>query len=264
VSQYYQKNHFKPYEVVSSEDINENFREALTEINGNLGEQNFRLNSFTSEDMKNDTAIRMYHRNVWVNAFEPVTTWSGAYTSDNGQRENFLCTRMHLLGNSEEFQPIADLSVDLVTDNSVLWIMSSVQISLWPIDSIDMEGLQLALRVDGAIVYETLSGGLDLENEPDGVGTDNRCVPVTIDAVVPVTGGVHKIEIVYKVNHSDSVNKGTSLSAIIKTVTGAEAIDGYIAEGSAIDASSWWLGTKDIQNNAFRALNRNLIIVELR
>lgn len=267
MSQYYQKNHFKRGEVVSSEDLNENFREVLTEINGNLGEQNFRRFCFAdATHQKDDTAIRMYHRNVWVNTFEPVTEFTGAYTCDNGQEENFLCNRMFVMGNSEEFQPIADLSVDVLTDNATLWIMSSVQISLWPTDSRGVtEGVQLALRIDGAIVYETLSGGIDLENELSGPGTNNVCVPITVDAVVPVTGGSHKIEIVYKVNHTDSENKATSLAAALKAVTGAGAVDGYIHNGTAVLVEdALWTGTKSDQDPVFRAMNRNLIIVEMR
>jgi hypothetical protein len=267
VSHYYPKHKFEDCEVVSVDDVNENFRDAIDEMQGNLGEQNFKRNAFTSlEDIASSAAIRVHHRNIICDPFETHTGFAfGEVPQPNGQTEKLLQRDMMILGDSEEFQPIADLSVDIITDNSILWIMTSFQQSMWnPSDATSGEGVQYALRVDGSVIYETVTGGLDTENEPQGMGTNNTTVGVTIDAIIPITGGVHKVEVVYRLNHQDSDMK--SVLNAIGVLGAGPAVLGNIADGLALTGvTGAFTGTSATSDSQFyRVLNRNLIIVEMR
>jgi hypothetical protein len=72
----------------------------------------------------------------------------------------------------------------------------------------------LAIRVDGAVIYESLVGTGELENDPvsEAAGVRNapaiwgRRYPISMDCIVNVPPGAHTVEVVY---FSESANYAT-------------------------------------------------------
>jgi hypothetical protein len=275
MSHYYPKHRFKKGEPVSSDDLNEDFRDPLHEIQGNLGEQNWKKDSFTSVDsLEKDAAIRVHHRLRRVDPFQPGdigrSTFNEISIGPANHTEGMLSYGTMVLGQSRDWKTVADMSAKLSFDNSVLWIMCDVQLSRWVIDNNLGSGVQFALSVDGAVVAETVTGSLDRDNEPDGIGLDHRCASYTIEAIYPITGGVHTIELVYRAcKMSSAASQGEIFADGGGGPTASDRVaqfESLASQGAAITEHEVWhhVGSTAASTKCFRVHNRNMIIIEMR
>ena len=274
MSHYYPKNRFDAKQVISVDDLNDNFRDALHEVQGNLGEQNWKKAAFTDVTrLEKDAVIRIHHRTRVVDAFNPGPAGAGTTgevaTAFTGHTEIFAPTGTMFLGQSRDWLRVADMGASLSTDNSLLWVMCDVQLSRFPVTNNDGDGVAFALMVDGAVVAETITGSLEADNEPDGTGLDHRCAPYTIEAIIPVTGGAHSVELVYRTNKmSDTVAGDLAEVDTSGAVPGSGAALFEEATGIQSSGGAWIAGMTGwgatASTKSFRIHNRNMIIIEMR
>jgi len=106
-----------------------------------------------------------------------------------------------------EWQVVDELTTTFTTRGMLLWIMGSLQYDgaelLSGGSSADYYsylefGLQLAIRVNGLVIEESIVGGLERANDLKGEGYAPDIAPVVLDALVPVPPGLVTVDIVVR------------------------------------------------------------------
>lgn len=197
---------FKADEPISCEEINYNLRQVKDEVSGRLNEHNIKENAFTDRsDAEYDFTL---HVNNEVVSFDPAL--AGEYASGSlssaaigSYPEEYLIAPdpytddRVTLSNNSEWQTI--IQYEKYTGNSLLWVLASFQQQLYEAGVGDSAAGQYAIRIDGVIVDETVTGGLDRANDPYGESTRCQAYPYVLDLILPVTPGYHLIELVGRV-----------------------------------------------------------------
>lgn len=168
-------------EPTGVEDINENFAEYSQE-SGSINEHNFRSNAIGSRTELAATAgfvITSVSQAVNPNI---VDGSSGPDNSTDGNND--------IIGTTNAWVPIDDLSVTIKTEDSPLWILASLQ-------RFGISDASFAISVDGYVLPESIIGGVTYDNDPYSNPTAPQS-PYALDAVVPVTAGTHTIQAVAK------------------------------------------------------------------
>lgn len=194
---------------VDPEAINENFQEVLSEIQGSLGEHNWRQGAFTNltdmEISESESPIVCQSTGNWGTAmdtkpFDPPFLGSGSSAAYNQWRVpnsyNWTVVGSTITtGNT----PVYPMSKTITTRSGLLWIMASFQQhgqwDNWGAEPAEMPGVQYGVCVDGSIIHETIPGALDTGNDRGGSAIGVRRFPIVIDTLYPITPGQHKIEL---------------------------------------------------------------------
>ena len=194
----YPKHRIKPAEVVEIDDLNRDFSTFSEELDGGLNEHNWAKDSFTRLDCASDVSIECWQTKQHQDPHAVVDSSS----------------EFSLVRASQAWEIIQSTNqtcqISATTSKSVLWIIASVQHQQGSIDLF----AQYALRVDGTIIPETITGcsalGSDLNHNPVTiVKTDNQdnqkilgsgiadfSRSVSLDTMVPVGPGVHTVDLV--------------------------------------------------------------------
>ena len=170
-------------EPTTPETVNENFFECAHE-SGKLNEHNFESNAIPSAT--NVAANAVY---VVTHSFQAVNPGlvdgSAAANNTTGGADN------DIIGSTNAWVAVEDLSVTIKTEDSILWIMGSAQ-------HMNSSILAMAISIDGYVLPETILGGVTEDNDPNGYGMEITFAPYAVDAIVPVVGGEHTVEVVVK------------------------------------------------------------------
>lgn len=176
---------------VDADAFNEDIESMLQDIQGNLNEHNWASGAFpAATDYTKSAAIRFGRQVEEVNPrlpLNPTPALLANVVSGNAVR------------TETNFQWVPVLSRTVRVDPSVLWMMASFQHSASiPADPSERTGIIYALRLDGIVLTETILGSGNRNNDPNGEGVDGIGTHMAFDleAVVPVTGGSHTIELV--------------------------------------------------------------------
>tara|TARA_R100001224_G_scaffold113900_1_gene101965 strand:+ start:2182 stop:2880 length:699 start_codon:yes stop_codon:yes gene_type:complete len=198
--------YFSSSGVMNTEDTNEAMRSSVEEITGQLGEQNFARNAFTtSTDYEKDIAYRHAKLEVDVKGAQRLI---GA-----GNPESFLDDpNTAVLNKNLTWQSIETqvgnnpFRYNFVSRGGLLFVTAR----LWGAQFLAKTGglnqspklnpVLFALRINGALVPESVDGNLDNLNYEEDYNTGNTGVfSVNIDFVLPTVPGDTTVELVAQV-----------------------------------------------------------------
>jgi len=268
------KYRFRNDEPIAAEEIAANHRTVKDELS-KLNEHNFASNAFpdrtyaapgftlhlNNDFVEFDAAVGYTQMDGGTDGFVPGdTSYPRDYAASGGAPPgSFDDTRFTLSGHSE-WQSIMQL--EKFTGNSLLWVLASFQQQSFR-DPDDPCG-QYAIRIDGTVVDETITGGLDRSNDPYGESVNSIALPFVTDLILPLAAGNHIIELVGRVPQSGSLLQLDDVSTVavfnrelILLVLDPEstAVDGtgsevtLVEEGYTIDAATMQQGYDDIKDD---------------
>ncbi len=191
-------------EVVSMDDVNQNFREVVEEASGALNEHNWSANSFPERGQLADDAGIVI--NTVVVEADPNT-------------DPDTTTNIQFIQYDRDWQALDGLEFTFNTTGGLIWLLASVQASS-PLSFTFLGnggtgrfGLQFALEFNGAVLAQSIIGGADLSNDqittfrppsPPQIGFQviNTPAPsslffsVTTEAIIDVPPGKHVVRVV--------------------------------------------------------------------
>ena len=194
----YPKHRIKPADVVEIDDLNRDFSTFSEELDGGLNEHNWAKDSFTRLDCADDVSIECWKTYQRQDPWAPVNSSS----------------EFSLVRASQAWEIIQSTNqtcqISATTSKSILWIIANVQHQ----QQSDSLFAQYALRVDGTIIPETITGssalGSDMNQNPIILSTTNNydnykilgsgiadfARSISLDTMVPVGPGVHTVDLV--------------------------------------------------------------------
>jgi hypothetical protein len=190
----YPKYLFQYFEAVDVDHLNENFQETVSTIQGNLGEQNWSKDSFTTEDLS-ASAFGQIHNY----AQESARSFDGTSAT---KRNNY-----HTLNGVEGYdwwdkiptdrRWVSVMELTVLTKDCMLWLLASWQQDYHAQEQReqDFPGVQYCLAIDGTRIAETTIGGMDRANDSRGEANAVWRHPFTTDAFVKVSAGQHVVSL---------------------------------------------------------------------
>ena len=184
-------------EPMDLQEINENFRTVISEIQGGLNEHNWKAGAFTDHtSITAGSMIRTYHSSVRVIHGIIDKTSPPSVSPSNSFK----------VSNNREWVTIKDQSspatyspmeMTITTGNSMLWIIYNGQQQPFNTSgaSKNLPGCQYGISIDGSVIAETIIGSMDRNNDMTGEGVQMTQHPFSTDCIVPVAAGVHTIAI---------------------------------------------------------------------
>ena len=153
----YPKHSFRVLEAVDVDHVNENLREVVSAVQGNLGEQNWSKDSFANHDLSANALGRIHNRSSEVartfngasaakrNAYYPLLGYEGYY-------------RWVRIPTDRRWYTIAEL--EITTRDCMLWLIASWQQDYGAPSSRDQDfpGVQYSLAIDGTRIAESTIG----------------------------------------------------------------------------------------------------------
>ena len=202
--------------VIDVDPINDNFLPVVNEHSGSLDEHNLSATSsgVTRAKLATDAAFTLHHSHKAASPtnYTNKTSWLKISPSDDWQA-----------------YPNADgMRLEVVSTGTTMWACASLQL-ICGFDGTNQDagfsnfqkgfGFNVALRLDGVVVYDSLLGSGDTSNEfyrgfnnrggvlepsvakdlaiPQcGGGLAGARLPVTVDAVIDISPGEHVLEVV--------------------------------------------------------------------
>lgn len=192
MAQIYQKHKIKAKEPVSKDEVNENLRSIVGEIQGGLGEQNWASDTFGRADVKEGALVRMHSKKIeGPRIFTSRVHEYSKYSSSTGYGAELNHVKVP---TNRAWTTL--LTFDITCRSSLLWIMASFQQDYH--DSADKRdpffpGCTYAISIDGGRYHETIIGGADRSNDRRGESYRYWRQGYVTDLLVPVTAGVHTI-----------------------------------------------------------------------
>lgn len=194
MSQIFPKNKFKASEVISKDEVNENLRGVVGEIQGNLGEQNWAKDTFETANIDSNAVARVHYKYVEApRAFlssSPNTYQFAAGTTGYGRTMNHV-----RISTNRTWTTL--LSFNVTVRSSLVWIMASFQQDYYSPSTRDryMPGATYAIAVDGGRIHETVIGSLDRSNDRRGESYRYWKNPFATDVLIPLSAGTHTISL---------------------------------------------------------------------
>lgn len=197
--------YFSSAGVMNTEDTNEAMLSSVEEITGQLGEQNFARNAFTTAtNYEKDIAYRHAKVEVDVKGDMPGVT--------PGTAEGMLDdNNTAVLAKNSSWQSVETqvgnnpLRYNFVSRGGLLFITARLWGAQYTTSSSAPQNIYLnpilfAIRLNGALIPESIDGNLDVLDYQNDANTGNTGVfSVNIDCVVPVVPGDTTVELVARV-----------------------------------------------------------------
>lgn len=186
----YPKHRTRDTQPMDLDALNTNFETVVQEMQGNLNEHNWASGGFVSEYTTTMGAVLRVKRssesvNVMTQFGTPPATKAAVIS-----------------GTPYQVTPNYEWDVVMThvvkTDATNLWIMASFQHSVSDVATTARTGIQYALRLDGTVLTETITGSGERSTDPNGEGIDGdgTHMPFAIEALIPAVAGPHRIELV--------------------------------------------------------------------
>ena len=198
------KHAFSSGQPMDKDQINENFETVVEEMQGALGEHNWKEDAFSSiATVDEESLLHIYRTDVYVDHGMDATTAPASSPSLSFK-----------VSNNHEWVVIKDpdgtydpMELTIITGNSILWVMFSFQQEPTRGGSIKLPGCTYAIALDGAVIPETIIGTVDRSNDRKGESVAMTNTEFTIDCAIPVTPGSHTIAAVARmVSDEDYTN----------------------------------------------------------
>lgn len=196
--------------VIGIEDTNSAMLPSVEEATGQLNEQNFARNAFTTVlDYEKDIAYR--HAKLEVDVAGSFTQVSPTTTESMYEDNNTA-----LLSKNTSWQTIQDQGTntpfryDFVSRGGLLFITARLWGAQYAINTgalpanTRLNPILFAIKLNGALIQESTDGNLDALDYQIDLNTGNTGVfSVNIDFVVPVIPGETTVEVVARVRPQD-------------------------------------------------------------
>tara|TARA_S200002703_G_scaffold157670_2_gene166177 strand:- start:750 stop:1427 length:678 start_codon:yes stop_codon:yes gene_type:complete len=190
---------FKNAGVMNTEDTNAAMRPSVEELSGELNEQNFARNAFTTAtNYDKDVAYR--HAKLEVDVKGDDATGPEAMFTDNNAA---------ILAANTAWQSIEDTGTNtpfrynFVSRGGLLFITARLwgaQLGVSGAGSLKLNPILFALKINGALIPESADGNLDVLDYTKDKFTGNTArFSINIDFVIPVVPGDTTVELVARV-----------------------------------------------------------------
>jgi hypothetical protein len=197
--------YFSSAGVMNTDDTNEAMRSSVEEITGELGEQNFARDAFTTAtDYDKDIAYR--HAKVEVDVLGAYTLIAPATTEGLLDDNNAAILNKNLTWQGIETQVgNVPLRYNFVSRGGLLFITARLWGAQYLAKGVlnadpKLNPVLFGIRLNGALIPESIDGNLDNLNYEQDYNTGNTGVfSVNIDCVVPVVPGDTTVEVVARV-----------------------------------------------------------------
>jgi hypothetical protein len=207
------KNKFSSDTPIDPDEVNANVRVVTNEVQGRLNEHNWQQNAFGTLDLPDkvttvgvDSAFDRDMVFAWRKAsvivdhdlYDLACTRSGCGQSP-GTTSAPVITGAFEIPSGYGWSVVDSMDVTIATQASMLWTTASFQVFVFRYNPTAITtfnpGIQFAIAVDGSVLPGTVVGSLDRSNDPRGEGLACFAHGITMDAIVPVTAGLHKIQV---------------------------------------------------------------------
>lgn len=172
--------------------VNENFRTVIQEVQGSLGEHNWKAGAISDITSVDESAIIRVH-SIFQEVDHGFTT--GATGPASGPTDSFK------VSGNRQWVPIKDdsstynpMELTITTGNSLLWILFEAQQEPTGTHS-NLHGCTYAIAIDGAVIHETIIGGIDRFNDKKGEAIQMTNHPFATDCLIPVAPGSHTVTV---------------------------------------------------------------------
>ena len=198
--------YFSSAGVMNTEDTNEAMLSSVEEITGQLGEQNFARNAFTTAtNYEKDIAYRHAKVEVDVAGTYPriaPTTLEAALDDNNtavlAKNSSWQSIETQVGNNPFRYNFVSRGGLLFITAR--LWGAQYSNMNAAFPQNLRLNPALFAIRLNGALIPESLDGNLDVLDYQRDVNTGNTGVfSVNIDCVVPVVPGDTTVEVVARV-----------------------------------------------------------------
>tara|TARA_R100000234_G_scaffold115150_1_gene90880 strand:- start:493 stop:1212 length:720 start_codon:yes stop_codon:yes gene_type:complete len=209
------KHPLKNDRVPDADEMNENFLASGQELVGRLNEHNFKANTFTQTNVATRAAF-VWHVGVGIDGpggagnqdrnYIPFTFGPSNYNAHDDTKTHFL-----VFAETQSWQEVSDSVLEFSSSSCIGQIHASAQI--WVDGGIKLntgDGFrgagdihpcqpQMAIKVDGVVIPETITGGVETaQDEILGVRPNQFCMPALTSIVLPLSPGPHRITIVVR------------------------------------------------------------------
>lgn len=241
MSETYPKHNIKNGTTLDPERVNDNYRELISEINGNLDERNVVRNGIHSNAFREGSLARTtkFQETGRLNCSKhPPTASRTATYSKNLPRTANTATRPiegwpgnTVIPYSGDWVTLG--KIEVVTRECLIWLLGSLQQTYYMHPDAREEvgeeasaskeesifatsfvktgkrdryrfvpGVQYALSIDGGRVAETTIGGFDIAEDDHGAAYSQYTSPFVTDLVLPITAGKHVFKLEARVPRS--------------------------------------------------------------
>lgn len=194
------KHPFRDGGAINQEDANDNFREFAEELTGQLGEHNWSANTITNRNYFNSDSAFVWSRSKKdTNA---VLRLSGGSSSET----TGIAAGAQVIAAQASWTPIDDTRINVTCPSCLLWIHGTAQThavftladSSAVNASLYLPIVRMAIRINGSVLPETITGGV-LTNQ-ERVGVCAFYYPLGTSVLLPVPAGTHEISLVISSN----------------------------------------------------------------
>tara|TARA_R100001082_G_scaffold98004_1_gene66088 strand:- start:15607 stop:16347 length:741 start_codon:yes stop_codon:yes gene_type:complete len=198
----------KNTQTVDLEDVNANFLEYAEELGGQLNEHNWKEGAIAATTSLEKDAAFAWHQGGAYDA-RPSHVWPGP--TANSQ----------LITARPVWTAISNCTLTFTSPDCLLWLHGSAQLNQGALDSSSgrpsntgsiwgpagasggstptggpyFVSVQLAIRLDGYVIPESIIGGTEIDND-DASGVRMPMMPLVTSIVFPVATGSHTVELV--------------------------------------------------------------------
>ena len=224
---------FKPEEIVDPAWLDKTYQPIAEKIYGRINEQDISSGAFDIAKVYQANGTWSYDKGAYTNKWldVPGTQNPGFGAAVSGASPNGWFLNGTQVDYSVAWQTISSMSVSVTTGEDVLWIVGMTQYATFKgtgstlvsptAPSEDEARVQFAIRVDGAIINETITGSSifpDPSNQmlykgravsqnydyrhvrhvQNGEGIGGAAKPVRLTYAAPVVEGEHLVEVVVR------------------------------------------------------------------
>lgn len=187
----YPRHAFATGDVMDADHTSATLQDFASEVDGNLGEQNWDEGGFTSrtDDLETDAVLRLYHYKVAVNwttlnaGGEPAAGPTGALRVPMVLAWSPLLTATLTTCRGGTYRIVASFQLDAGS--------TSTAATYWD----ELGGCAFTFRIDGVIYEEAADGGGERSNDPKGEALYEPVGPVIVTISAPLSAGNHIIEL---------------------------------------------------------------------
>lgn len=197
-------------DVMVSDEQTQVLGEVAAELDGNLGEQNWAASAFQIGDMAVDAVLRIVATEQSVNWTtlnadnEPVAGPTDSLRLDVSVAWQTVVAFALATCRGGDYECVASFQYDFgaVSSTSTYWS--------------EHGGVQWAWRVDGTVAQETIVGGVERANDPNGESVFVDIAGELLEGQFHLTPGTHKIELVARLCRPSANSKGPSSTTYVE------------------------------------------------
>lgn len=209
------KHPIKNDRVPDADEMNENLLASGQELVGRLNEHNFKANTFSQSDVSTRAAF-VWHVGVGIDGpggagnqdrnYIPYSFGPSTYNANDDTKTHFL-----VFAETQSWQEVPDSVLEFSSSSCLAQIHASAQIwvdrgpatvgagSGFRTQSMEPCQPQMAIKVDGVIIPETIIGGVETSQDKYlGARPQAFCMPCLTSVVIPLSPGPHRIAIVVR------------------------------------------------------------------